>query len=78
MKYDTYWYFYIEKTDDNGSWKLYNKDKEKVLIQYNNREKDLIINDDFRKEYFEGLIQDVLEYENIPYEKDEEFCYEYQ
>lgn len=72
MKYDTYWYFYIEKTDENGSWNLYNKDKEKVLIQYNNRTKGLIINEDFRKECFDGLIQDVLDYENIPNEKSED------
>ncbi len=65
---DNYFYFNIERTDANGSWKFYRNDTKEICMQYDNSTKKITAESPF-KENYEGLIQDAYKYYNLPYEK---------
>lgn len=71
MAYNEYWWFRFEKTDDNGSWKIIGKNTKELCFQYDNNTKKLSINPNFKyKDLYEGIVQDIYDYYNIPYEND--------
>lgn len=86
MTYNEFWWFRIEKTDDNGSWNFYSKDKTKLYMQYDNATKILSVEPPFKEDFYEGIIQDVCDFYSLPYEKnssleqkkDSEIDYDYE
>lgn len=65
--HDNYFYFNIERTDDNGSWKLYKNDPKELCMQYDGNTQTIIAENPF-KEWHEGLVRDAYKYYNLPYE----------
>lgn len=70
MNFDTYYQFKIEKIDDKGSWKFYREESENIMMKYDNVTKKLEINDLSNSEYYKGLIQDVNDYYDLQYGKE--------
>ena len=67
-KRDNYFFYGVERTDDKGSWKLYDKNTKEIFMEYDESTKEILAASQF-KESHEGLIQDAYKFYNLPYEK---------
>ena len=66
---DKFWYFHIERIDENGSWKFYGEKPEEIYMQFNGNTKQLIVEPSFQKEYYEGIVEDIYDYYDLQNEK---------
>lgn len=69
MCYSEYWWFRIEKTNDDGSWSFFKKITGELCMQYNGTTKEISIHSPFKDGFYDGIIQDIYDYYNLPYER---------
>lgn len=69
MAYNDFWYYHIERIDENGSWEFYRENPKEICMKYDSNEKRLIVEPSFQKEYYDGIIQDVYDYYDLKNEK---------